>query len=848
VNLVSGAPATETWKRQLDQKVSAVTADKTIREYLEGLTAFQTPEVAALGAFKQSLAHLEGLDSEALLYLMQGTLDLAAHRLDAWITSFATKRLASMRATLPQGVFVGGYGWVENLRPAPAAAAVAPPAGEQAPLTVPANDSGFIHAPSLAHAATAALLRNAHLGASGVPQATGPFAIDLSSRRVRDAKWLLDGVRQGQPLGALLGYRFERRLHEIGRDPFIQPFRQIAPLAAGKLEQTSSPGGKPLEAIAANNVVDGLVLHQKLDANDAELLKLVATAPAEITQELRALGETIDAVSDALTAETAYQLVRGNTSRTASTLNAIASGDAPAPELEVAKTPRSGIALTHRLLVLLSGKAAAATGWASATLSVRAAAEPMLNAWAAKLMGDPRKVSCAVERLDDVTGLVAETRTLLLSELQLAPLDVVYGVDARSRPGELSEIEQRLLFHAKHKAGGFPAQARLRIQHARPAALGAKPLMLLDVLEQAGSIRRLLASARAADAADLTPPQRSVSGTLDLVDLEARVAKAETALKAAQKTLDSLLKKGTAADSESLRTALLKLAGFGIAGAIPVSAAGDDEAARAGLRMQAAALAKETKARVDQGAALRALPAAATPEAKRDQAIKRLRAVFGTAFVALPRFACDQAAELASALAASTQLQGGDALQSYTWFARCERVRDAVSRLGAPLRDAEVMGTGDKLQLSVAQLPFDSAERWVGLAPLPGNDVQAGKLSLVVQSYPTFNATQALVGLMVDEWVEVVPSRAETTAIAFQYNPPDACAPQSVLLAIPPVPGKAWTVADLHRVLVETLDLAKLRAVDTEALGDLAHYLPALFFAFNAANDAVSTDFAPLTR
>jgi hypothetical protein len=93
-----------------------------------------------------------------------------------------------------------------------------------------------------------------------------------------------------------------------------------------------------------------------------------------------------------------------------------------------------------------------------------------------------------------------------------------------------------------------------------------------------------------------------------------------------------------------------------------------------------------------------------------------------------------------------------------------------------------------------------------------------------------------------------VPSRTETTAIAFQCNPPDACAPQSVLLAVPPVPDAPWTVAGLHRVLVETLDLAKLRAVDAEALGEIAQYLPATFFAFNAQDDAVSTDFAPLTR
>jgi hypothetical protein len=472
----------------------------------------------------------------------------------------------------------------------------------------------------------------------------------------------------------------------------------------------------------------------------------------------------------------------------------------------------------------------------------------MLNAWAAKLMGDPRKVRCTVERLDAVSGAVAETRTLLLSELQLAPLDVVYGVDAQPHPRQLSEIEQRLLFRAQHKAGGFAANALLRIQHARPADLGGNELTLLDVLEQAGNVRRLLASARATDAADLTPPDRSGSGTLDLAELQARVTQAEAAIQSAHTVLDVLLNQGPAADSESLRAALLKLSDFGIAGAIPASPAGDDEAARARLIMQATALGKESKARLDRGVALRNLPAPATPEGKRDQAIERLRAVLGASFIVLPRFAFDQAAELATALAASTQLQGGDPLQVYAWFGRCERIRDAVSRLSAALRGAEVLGTGDKLQLRVAQLPFTSADRWVGMPPPAGANVQAGKLSLVVQSYPSFKATEALTGLMIDEWVEVVPGRVETTAITFQYDPPNTTAPQNVLLAVPPVPDKAWTVADLHRVLVETFDLAKLRAVDIESLGELAHYLPALFFALNAEDDAVSTDFIPLTR
>ncbi len=586
IDLVNGMPRSTTWKRLLDRKVAGITGTKTIREHLDTLRSFNAPQVAALGAFRESLEHLQSLDSEALQFLMQGTIDLASYRLDAWITSFATKRLATMRAAQPQGVYVGGYGWVENLRPETTPRTeVTPPPGEAAPLFAHVNDTGFIHAPSMTHASTAALLRNAQLGSSGVATANGPFAIDLSSRRVREASWLLDGVRQGQPLAALLGYRFERRLHDLGMDQFIAPLRELAPLTARKLENTD----QPVESIAANNVVDGLVLNQKWQDE-----KLMATKPVtnrlqsagataddltKLGRELDGLADSIDAVSDALTAETAYQMVRGNNSRLASTLNAIATGDAPAPELEVALTPRSGIPLTHRVLQLFSGKPPVATGWAAVSTSVRATAEPMLNSWAASVLGNPKKVRCTVEMLDGA-GAVLETHAFPLSDLQFAPLDVVFGVEPLAAVGQVSEIEQRVLYQARLGSDGFPQQARLRVQHSRPADLGAQELTLLDVLEQARKVRRLLATARAADSEDLNPPERAEAGDVNLTDLNARVTKAEKALKAAHKALDTQVRKGAAAESDALRAALLKLGGFGFQASVPVVAVGDDETSR----------------------------------------------------------------------------------------------------------------------------------------------------------------------------------------------------------------------------------------------------------------------------
>ncbi|GAA4329758.1 hypothetical protein GCM10023165_02820 [Variovorax defluvii] len=857
VDLVAGAAPTLSWKRQLELKVPAVTGDRTIREFLEAATDFAQPPLASLGAFRDGLAWLRTLDSEALQLLMQGTLDLSAHRLDAWISSFATKRLAAMRAAAPEGIYAGAYGWVENLRPTPAAAAspVAPPPGESAPLVAMPNDSGFIHAPSTAHATAAALLRNAHLGAGGVPQEGGPFAIELNSRRVREAAQLLEGVRQGQPLGALLGYRFERNLHDMGLDRFVAPLRDFAPLVGGKLE----PKTQPLESIAAHNVVDGLVLHSRWREDGRPLRSLLLRAGAgdaeldKMTRELDALGDAIDGLGDALTAETAYQMARGNTSRVASTLAAIAHGDAPAPELEVARFPRSGIALTHRVLALWSGKPASTTGWAAVSSSARASAEPMLNAWAAKLMGDPRKVRCTVDRLDDA-GAVVQTLVLRLSELQLAPIDVVYGVEpaAGHRTAERApdDVEQRLLHLARTRPNGFGAAARLRVRHVRPDDLAAGELSLLDVLEQARALRRLLAGARAADAEDLNPPERAGAGTLDLSELEARVLKAEKALTTAHKALDTLVKQGADSSAEGLRAALLKLGGFGMSPTVPVIAPGEEATARDALRQQAAAVLQQSQQRIARGSGLRSAPAATELRARREQLLERLRAVFGPGFVVLPRFACDAAggAELADALAAQSGTLDDDVFAPHTWLARSARVRDPVARLSACLRGAEVLNTGERTNLRVAQLPFVRGERWVALPCDPDTGPPAGKLSLLLHTPTTFDTAQTLCGLAVDEWVEVVPSPRETTAITFQYDPPDACAPQSVLLAVPPAPDEDWTIAGVWRVLAETLDLAKLRAIDPEALTNTAQYLPALYLAFNAKDDAVSTDAAAFIR
>lgn len=825
------------------------------------------PHLAPLSEFRASLARLGALNPDRLEQLMSGTLDLCSHRLDAWITSFATKRLDEMRKAGSAGALYGGYGWVMNLKPAAAQTQVSPPPGVQAPVFQSANNPGFVHTPSLTQAATAAVLRSGHLAHTGEQASGDLLAIDLSSERVRLATWLLDGVRQGQPLGALLGYRFERRLQEAGKARFIKYFRELAPLVARKLEQTD----QPVEAIAANNVVDGLKLRglwlvaldklmvTHLPPGSAGALTLLFAplqnkpaasdlliAKPVLEAELKSLDDSVDAVSDALMAESVYQVVRGNPVRAAGTVESIAGGSTPPPELEVVRTPRTGIALTHRLVTLFSGAPALPPDWGAPGIRFRADAEPSLNAWVARLLRNPLNVRCLVDRLDPETGEVLETKEYRLNQLRLTPLDFIYALDG-GPGGQQSEIEQRILYGIMRKADGFPPGSLLRVNHGRKPGWPAGDLGYGEFNELVRAARKLIAGARAIDADDLNLPEQSADFSVDVVELENRVAGVEHWLRRTPNDFKALLDMLGTASLDSLRDLMLRSAVFGVLGAVPLSAGGNSPADRQILGAQADAIRKELVQRVEQLTALSAgfNAGAATAESRRDHALARLRVIFGKSFVALPRFTAANAAELESALAGSVNAQNGDPLASITWFQRMARVRDGVARLNDSLSYAEAMG-GEKLKLSVAQLPYAAGDRWVGLPLEAGQRLPGGKLSLVVQSSTPVDPRQSMAGLLIDEWVEVVPNAKETTGIALQYDQPNSAPPQTILIAVPPEIGLPWTVQSLQQVLLETLDLARIRAVDPDALDEVGHFLPAMYFAHNTAGDTVSTDFTTI--
>jgi hypothetical protein len=812
-------------------------------------TAFTNPADAQLNEFRQALQQLKDLPAQRLDRLLRATLDLSSHRLDAWIISFATKRLKSMRRVRPAGAYIGGYGWLQNLRPANPTQPPPPPPGPNTPVTTVPNNPGFVHTPSLEQAATVAVLRSGHLShaASGKQDL---LAIDLSSERARLAQWLLDSVRAGQPLGAVLGYRFERGLHEnhpgFVLDRFIQPLRDLFPLTATRVDSS----GQAVESVPAAHVVNGLKLYRLWKAQPTFLRDTLRLAPpptpdefVALEAELGVLAEAVDAVSDALLAESVHQVVRGNPVRAAATLDAIERGEAPPPELEVLRTPRSGSAFTHRVVILCATDSSAAQ-WSSGADLPRAAAEPALNAWVARLLGDPRSVCCRVERFDSATAAATPLHEVRLSEIQLSPLDVLYASESTDELHQ-SDLEQQILYQARRSTPNLPVDAVLRINPDRDPSWPITDLSWAEFTELVQAARRSIGACRPLQAADLTLDEIDVVQGIDVTELQQRADAAVARLRAAAASLDGALA-ATSAPLDQLREAMLALVRFGIA-AVPLTASGNSDNDRAALVLQAQAVAKEAAGRLAKVAeSERALAApGVTAQVAIDLHCRRLHEVFGNAFLVLPRFRAPNDADLSRALAASAAGQGGDPFAVHTFHQRMARVREAITHFDDLLRYAEALGTGEKLALDVAQLPFHDGDRWIGLAATPEQPLPSGRLSLIAHLAGAVDFTKTVAGLMIDEWVEVAPNASETTGVVFQSNQPDSCPPQAILLAVPAMPAavNTWSEAALIQIVQETLELVRIRAVTPDLIQEFSQYLPALYFSLNVAGDTISTDF-----
>ena len=677
------------------------------------------------GVVLEHLDHLAAVPEGELLPLVFEVLDVLSHRWDAWATSLPTRRIFDMRDAGQGGVRLGGYGWVENLRRDP---------------TPGQRSDGYIHAPSLQHAATAAVLRSGFLGHGG----ESSLAVDLSSRRVRAARWVLAGVRRGQDLGSLLGYRVERALHDHQRDELIGELRRhfgalsVAPDAAEAGDPTWQ---RSHEAIAARNVVDGMAM-----ARDPQRVRDVIQAmgrdpgdPA-LTTVIDELVDVFDAVGDLVLAESVHQLVGGSPLRAGIAADTLGRGEQVPDRFDVVRTPHRGRAITHRVLTVLPPRPGPANGWSRDVLTDL---DPALDAWVGHLLGP-----AGAYRLEGTVRPTDEQEEVASFDVRGGQL----GISALGLVLAAAEPEGRLHRALRQQAGVTTGMVHLD----GDAGLSSV----------ASSVRSLLGSAQ-----PLRPEQ--VGGTPDHDGLRRRVRSFATAL----------------ADDETRRL-------LGI---------------RGGTGRLTTALDR-------------------SPD-ERDWLPRVAEALTELLGVGVPVAPSIRSGRLPDAHA-------GVAVGDVTdWVRRFGTVRGAV-RSWHDLVTLDAVRRGAAPALSVAQAPRGGD--WVGSTLDPTDRPPAREHW--VRHTPEGIPEGPIVGYVTDEWVEVlpgsdalaatkrggdaVPPASELTGLSFHFDRPDAKAPQAILVAVPPDRGRGWTPDTLALVVRDTLELAKLRAVDLADLPLLDDLLP----------------------
>ena len=802
-----------------------------------------------LASVRASLDALKHRTVGELDWALRTTLDTFDWRLDAWLTSQATRRLARLRAgrdddnqpAINHGIHVGAWGFVEDLKP--------DALGTRESL-------GHMLMPSMRHAAAAAILRSGYL--SNDPAARAAYDLDLSSQRVRAAKAVFEGLAQGQALAALLGYRFERGLRDNLLGARITTFRRKYPLRPYGLDTNGNADDSPSEAIDARDVVDGVAV---LEAGN----KAVNTVPSAERPIVQALVDDLsnlwDAVADLSVAEATYQIAQGNVDRAAAALSVLDKQTTPV-ESQVGNSPRDGVTYTQRVALLLDTTATVSSAWASDALAV---AEPLLNAWLAQLLGEPTDF---VLRGRVFVGDVLQNDAIELAPtaLGMSPLALLYALDApggarsdaqvgntgdASASNELSRLRlalaERMSAIAVASAG---TQAYVHIEEV-PADKAERGLVHLEAL--LGLARRLVSNARPAVRSDLAVIEGNFGHDnaegdypgVDHVEIDGRANAAAAGFSALAGNLLALVPDddSLAIDATAIEAALAPLRPYNVLGVerehhrqFPTTDA-YTESVRQRAKLARADIARR-QTEIDAQTAAAGAPNA-SPATIVQAAIDTLKAVFGRHFVVVPRFTLGDAVGTVNAsLTAQDALTVNDPLAVPGWLPKIAKVRDGVENLQSLLLAREMLV--DRFAdgcFGILQSPAASDPVWAALPQAwperPGSDITATdvlasnrgrpELAVAVHAPAGLPAQLAgdstIAGLVCDDWAETVPSHTSTAAIAFHYDAPGARPPQSILLAVPPRLGMAtWSFDDVLATIDETIALARLRAVNPAQL------------------------------
>ena len=307
--------------------------------------------------------------------------DLFAYRLDAWMMGLLSNKLRKRMKSGRHRIALGNYGWVFNLKE---------PTVEDERQREP---NEYILAPSINQAVTGAILRSAYKNSRLNGQTDYDLSVNLSSERVRNAIRIIEGVQNGLAIGTILGTDLERLMHDAYKDngieldegiyklrksyPMVEDNKKeqdetklkdngITVINGAKLIEAYRNGGRSFEFVAD---LEAFSEDNDINAKNSKLWKL-----------LDRIDDEYDALTDLILSEGVYKLTQGEREAVDALMQALDTGkNIPMPQ--VAEIPITSAQVDGSLVVALQPTAT------TDSKSLLACIEPKVDQWIADTIG-----------------------------------------------------------------------------------------------------------------------------------------------------------------------------------------------------------------------------------------------------------------------------------------------------------------------------------------------------------------------------------------------------------------------------------------------------------------------------
>ncbi|MET0242955.1 MAG: hypothetical protein ABW174_05790, partial [Flavitalea sp.] len=649
---------------------------------------------------------------------------------------------------------------------------------------------------------------------------------------------------------------------EAEMDKFIQPFRKKFPLKQ-KVEDSAVE-----QAVYESLVVNGLEMLEKCqdhvnwdDKKGTNTLgELLTTLPPEveavindvstqaglspavkaagrkiIIEEIDRMADSFDALGDLALSESVYQIVKGNHVRAAAVLDAVAKGR-NIPEPEVIETLRSGVVVTHRVVINFETNTGAGTtnefdkvvGWSN-TPTLLAAAEPSLNKYIGDALGKATGYKCLITITD--ADDISTQSSYSLSELNLQPVDL-YSLSGGGE--ELKAVITHKIIIAEDP--GSKVQVDLT-QMGPDADKGDQPISrAFTILGKIGSI---LSNARFAGSNDTIPPHamkdHTNEGSHNVTEYEQRIFKTFDEMELLLKDLSNEIyvkdvidgktaadKIGiTAADHTQMLAYMDRAMQIGINNAYGSGLIINNETHEHYklIHQQILLITKELLTRATAAIPLKTSIGTITKPSLKVQKLAELaKTVLGKNKIILPLYQSTNTPEIDNQLSLPKSeriSRHGGNMAVEKWLQGVSRVRKSMNHFSSILQWKDMMGH-KKTDLQPVQLPFASGDYWLGIEYPENYQPKGDRVSVMLVNPKLLTKQTWNTGLVLDEWIEIIPVKEETSGIVFNYNQPNATPPQSILLAVTPSVTNKWEWDDLVHTVIDTVELGKIRAVEPD--------------------------------